>query len=195
MGMTKKLVMHCRGPKETTVRYNRYVVNDKLFRSIAHDAGKRTQNSGVCVSTVDGLTYNRKLTDIIEVEYYDQAKYVMFKCDWADTMRDRGYKVDDYGMVLVNFDRLVHSGDQKTNDPYVLTSQVDQVFYVAWNPGWACAMRTKPRNVYDDGQGDKSHDASDTYHECELFLLTRINNNDPSGDFDHARPDSDPILA
>jgi hypothetical protein len=46
---SEKLVMHCRGPKETAVRYNKYVVNGKLFR------------------TVDGLTYYEKLTDIIEV--------------------------------------------------------------------------------------------------------------------------------
>jgi hypothetical protein len=79
--MTEKLVMHCRGSKETSVRYNRYVVNDKLFRTIAHDASKRTQNSGVCVSTVGGLTYYGKLTGIIEVKYYDRTKYVMFKYD------------------------------------------------------------------------------------------------------------------
>jgi len=53
--MTKKLVMHCRCPKVTNIKYNRYVVNDKLFRTVAHDAGKRTQNSGVCVPIVDGL--------------------------------------------------------------------------------------------------------------------------------------------
>jgi len=125
MEMTKKLVMHCRGPKETVVRYNRYMVNGKLFRTVAHDAGKRTQNSGVCVSTIDGLTYYEKLKDIIEVEYYDRTKYVMFKCDWADTTRDRGYKVDEYVMVLVNFNRIVHRGGQETNDPYMLNSQVD----------------------------------------------------------------------
>jgi len=39
----------------TNIKYNRYVVNDKLFRTVAHDAGKRTQNSGVCVPIVDGL--------------------------------------------------------------------------------------------------------------------------------------------
>jgi hypothetical protein len=37
-----KLVMHCKGPKETAIRYNRHVVNGKLFRTRAHDAGKRT---------------------------------------------------------------------------------------------------------------------------------------------------------
>jgi len=121
----------------------------------------------------------------------------MFKCDWADTTRDRRYKVEEYDMVLVNFNRLVHRGDRETDDPYVLTSQVDQVFYVEdeRNPSWACAVQTKPRNVYDDGQVDGSHDASNTYHKREPFLLTRINDNYPSYDFDHARPDLDPILA
>jgi hypothetical protein len=140
--MTEKLVMHCRGPKEIAVTYNRYVVNGKLFRTVTHDSGKRTQNSGVCVPTDDGLTYYRKLTDIIEVEYYDRTKYVMFNCGWVDTTRDRGYKVDECGMVLVNFNRLVHRGDRETDDPYILTSQVDQVFYVEdeRNPGWACAI-------------------------------------------------------
>lgn len=45
-------------------------------------------------------------------------------------MRDKGYKVDKYDIVLVNFNRLVHRGDRETDDPYMLTSQVDQVFYV-----------------------------------------------------------------
>jgi hypothetical protein len=74
-----KLVIHCRGLKETTVKYNRYVVNGKLFHTLAHDVGRRTQNSGVCVPTVDGKTYYEKLTDIVEVEYYDRTKYVLFK--------------------------------------------------------------------------------------------------------------------
>jgi hypothetical protein len=91
--------------------------------------GKRTQINSVCVATVDGLTYYEKLTDIIEVKYYDMTKYVMFKCDWADTTRDRGYKVDKYGMTLINFNRHVHNGDRETDDPYVLTSQVGQAFY------------------------------------------------------------------
>jgi len=156
-----------------------------------------TQNSGMWIPTIDGLTYYGKLTDIIEIEYYDRTKYVMFKSDWANTTRDKGYKVDEYSMVLFNFNLLVHRGDRETNDPYVLTSQVDQLFYVEdeRNLGWACAVRTKPRNVYDVGQGDGSRDACDNYHECEPFSLIRNNDNDPSDEFDLVRPNSNPILA
>jgi len=148
-----KFAMHYRGLKETTVKYNRYVVNGKLFRMLAHDVRRRTQNSGVCVPTIDGKTYYGKLTDIVEVEYYEQTKYVLFKCDWADPTRDRGFKIDDYVLVFANFNHLVHRGKLITDEPYVLTSQVDQVFYVEdeKNPDWVCAVRTKPRNVYDVG--------------------------------------------
>jgi hypothetical protein len=120
--------MHCREPKETVVKYNRYMVNGKLSCTFAHDVGRRTQNSGVCVPTVKGKTYYRKLTDIVEVEYYDRTTYVLFKCDWADPTRDKEFRIDDYGLVFVNFNHLVHKGELVTDEPYVLTSQVDQLF-------------------------------------------------------------------
>jgi hypothetical protein len=148
----------------------------------------------VCVPTVDGEMYYGKLTEIIEVEYYDKTKYVLFKCDWADTTRDIGNKVNEYGLVLVNFKKLVHTGKLITDEPYVLITQVDQVFYVEdkRDPGWACAVRTKPRNVYD--VGDEGHDdACANYHECEPLLLTSNNDHDLRDDFDHIRPDLDLI--
>jgi len=148
-----KLVICCRRLKEIAVKYNRYAVNEKLFRMLAHDVGRRTQNIGVCVPTVEGKTYYRQLTDIVEVEYYDRTTYVIFKCNWAKPTMDRGFRIDDYGLVFVNFNHLVHRGELITDESYVLTSQVDQVFYVEYgrNPNWVCAVRTKPRNVYGVG--------------------------------------------
>jgi hypothetical protein len=87
--MGEKLVMHCKGPMVSAVQYNRYVVNGKLFRTIAHDVGKRSQNSSMCVLTVDGEMYYGKLTQIIKVKYYDRMKYVLFKCDWLTTQETR----------------------------------------------------------------------------------------------------------
>jgi hypothetical protein len=70
-------------------------------------------------------------------------------CNWRDPTIDRGFRIDDYDLVFVNFNRLFHRGELITNEPYVLTSQVDQVFYVenGRNSNWVCAMRTKPQNV------------------------------------------------
>ena len=95
--------MHCRGPRKTAVRYNKYVVNGKLFHTLAFDVGKRSQNSGVCMPTIDGESYFSKLIEVIEVEYYDRTKYVLFKSKWADSTRGKGYKEDEYGLIFVNF--------------------------------------------------------------------------------------------
>jgi hypothetical protein len=124
MELGEKLVMHCRGPMVSAVQYNRYVVNGKLFHTIAYDVGRRFQNSDVCVSTIDGETYYGKLTQIIEVEYYNRTRYVLFKCDWTENTRGRRYKLDKHGLTLVNFKNLVHRGDKIIDEPYVLTSQV-----------------------------------------------------------------------
>jgi hypothetical protein len=124
MKMREKLVMHCRGPMVSAVQYNRYVVNGKLFLTIAYDVGKRSQNSGMCVSTVDGKMYYGKLTQITEVEYYNRTKYVLFECDWEDNTRGMRYKLDKHDLMLVNLINLIHRGDKITDESYVLTFQV-----------------------------------------------------------------------
>ena len=47
----------------------------------------------MCVPTTNSEMYYGKLTQIIEVEYYNRNKYVMFKCDWVDNTRDRGTRL------------------------------------------------------------------------------------------------------
>ena len=147
--------------------------------------------------TIDGETYYGKLTQIIEVEYYDRTKYVIFKCDWADNTRDKGYRVDENSITLVNFKNLIHVEERITDEPFVLTSQVDQVFYVGdeMNPDWACAVRTKPRNVYDVGQGQGLDDENVSYHEIEPFLLSDTHYVNPPDDVDYVCPDLPPIEA
>jgi hypothetical protein len=192
----KKLEWHSKGPMQTAFEYNRYVVNGMLFRTMLRDEGKTTQNSGVCVPTEDGHTYYGKLTRIIEVEYYDGTRYVLFKCDWADIKINRGYKQDEYGFNLVNFKNLIHTGERITDDPYVLCSQVSQSYYVKddRDPNWDVAVKTIPRNVYDVGQGEGQDDNSGNFHENEPFNLgTSHDPNDVGNDiFECARNDVAP---
>jgi hypothetical protein len=187
-----KLVMRCRRLKETAVKYNRYMVNGKLFCTLAHDVGRRTQNSGVCVLTVEGKTYYGQLTDIVEVEYYDKTMYVLCKCNWADPTMDKGFKMDEYGLVFVNFNHLVYRIELINDELYVLTFQVDQVFYVEdrRNPS---LVRTKPRNVHDVSQGEESNETGTTYHECVPLVLATDDQPDMNDEFEYDRPDIDPI--
>jgi hypothetical protein len=192
-----KLVMYCRCPREIAVRYNKYVVSGKLFCTLAFDFGKRSENNCVCVPTVDGVTYFGKLIEVIEVKYYDRTRYVLFKCKWANSTRGKGYKEDEYGLTFVNLKNLVHKGEMITDEAYVLTSQVNQVFYVEdkRDRDWACVVKTKPRNVYDIDRGEGPHDVCENHHECEPLIMTSPDYHNPENDVDYVRVDVDPIEA
>jgi len=145
----------------------------------------------MCANRWKCETYYRQLTDIVEVEYYDRTMYFLFKCNWATPTIDRGFRIDDYDLVFVNFNHLVHRVELITDEPYVLTFQVDQVFYVedGRNPDWVCVVRTKPwGNAYDVGQGKGSHDAGATYHECVPLVLATADLHDMNDEFEHDRP-------
>jgi hypothetical protein len=168
-----KITSHSIGSVRVAQEFKRYVVNGTLFRIRDYENSKSTQNSGVCVSTEDDTPYYGQLTRIIEVQYYDVSRYVLFKCDWANIAPGRGYKKDEFGLNLVNFSRLIHTGERITDDPFVLSSQVSQVYYVdnERTPNWVVAVKTKPRDVYDVGQGHMNDDDVDDYRENEPFNL------------------------
>lgn len=94
-----------------------------------------------------------KLTEIIELHYYDSFRVVLFKCQWADTRDVRGYKKDDLGHTMVNFSRLIHTGNSEEDEPYVLASQARLVYYVEdlKEKGWSVVVHVKPRDLYDMG--------------------------------------------
>jgi hypothetical protein len=98
----------------------------------------------------------------------------------------------------VNFKNLVYRRDQITDETYVLTSQVEQVFYVEdeRDPDWACAVRTKPRNVYNIGQGQGPDDEQPNYYESEPLQLDHNHHYDSQEEeIDYVRTDLPPIEA
>ena len=61
-------------------QFKHYVINCLKFRTKDFEASRKTQNSGVCVVTEGGATYYGILIDIIELNYSDKYRYVLFKC-------------------------------------------------------------------------------------------------------------------
>ena len=87
------------------------------------------------------------LLEIIELHYLDGHRVFMFKCDWRDVFnRGKGIKTDIYGFTCVNFLRSLRS-----NEPFILASQAQQVFYVkdVSDPNWYVVQKTHPRDLYD----------------------------------------------
>ena len=69
---------------------------------------------------VEGMVlYYGIIQDIIEIDYWGCFSVVLFNCDWFHN------EVDEYGLTRVYFNKKC-----STNDPFVLASQMHQVFYV-----------------------------------------------------------------
>ncbi|KAF7802107.1 uncharacterized protein G2W53_041218 [Senna tora] len=80
----------------------------------------------------DSLTYYGGITDIIELNYYELCKYVLFKFDWFEI------KEDNYGMKFVHFDKRCYQ-----EDPFVLATQ-----------GEPSDSSSNPTLPVDDGEVD-----------------------------------------
>ncbi|KAK9080111.1 hypothetical protein SSX86_001786 [Deinandra increscens subsp. villosa] len=93
---------------------------------------------------VGDVTYYGVLNDIIELQYGADKKVVLFRCDWISN--GSRMKEDENGFTLLNFEGL-----KPDNEPFILASQAQQVFYVAdrVDKGWKVVIKTTPRDSYD----------------------------------------------
>ncbi|XP_050387117.1 uncharacterized protein LOC126803351 [Argentina anserina] len=155
------LLALAKDPSQWCKTYTKYVVNGYRFRINRVDRKKSTQNSGVFVNANvnsytsvhdrnprDGLQdYYGKLVNVIELQYDDGRKIVLFDCDWVQSGgNSAGLKTDQYGFTLVNFNKLLPPGDT-----LILASQAEQVIYVQdpIDKEWQVAIKTKPRDLLD----------------------------------------------
>ena len=97
------------------------------------------------------VNYYGVLTDIIELYYTKAYRHVLFKCDWVDFNRGL-IKHDDFGFTLVNFNHLLYRRQQLIDEPFILASQAQQVFYVQdpVDENWHVVVKTRPRDFFDD---------------------------------------------
>ena len=132
------------GPQKSARRFTGYIINGVRYHTRNREKKRTTQNSGVMLKAttenyasardqspiLGEVTFYGILTDIIELCYANDVKYILFKCDWVDTARGT-VKKDDFGFTLVNFKHLLYARNQPSDEPFILASQAQQVFYVA----------------------------------------------------------------
>ncbi|XP_049358859.1 uncharacterized protein LOC125823536 [Solanum verrucosum] len=96
----------------------------------------------------------KKLNEIVELNYYEEFKVVLFKCNWVDVTKGRGIMEDDLGFTVVNFSRLADSGDRKRHEPFIFAEQAQQVIFVQdpQDCEWFVPRLIKPRDVFDMGE-------------------------------------------
>ena len=151
------------GPHTLARRFNGYIINGFRFRVKAVDDRRVTQNSGVALKAdtmsyasrkdksprVGAVYYYGQLTDIVEIRYTNNMKYVLYKCDWVDNTK--GKMEDAFKFTLVNFNRLLSPTDRVSNEPYILSSQAEQVWYVPdpLEPDWQVVVKMSQKGLFD----------------------------------------------
>ena len=173
-----------RGPLRYVWSFPGYFVNGYKFHTLKHGVGRVTHNSGVCVK---GSSYNEyecdyygSLDEVLEVEYHGVGRcvVVLFKCYWIDPVQ--GVKVDPkHNLVDIKYKSKL-----KTDDPFVLASQVQQVYYAPYPSmtkdlkDWWAVIKTKPRSVYEVAQyvtkavDDANEDEDQFFQENERIHCT-----------------------
>jgi hypothetical protein len=138
------------GPRELVRKYGGFIINGFRFHTRHREEKRKTQNSGVLVNVGD-IEYFGILEEIIELQYDGRLTVVLFKCVWYDVETEVnrikiGVKENEFGFTLVNSKKYL-----RTTEPFVLASQVLQVFYVD-DPGdkdWRIVFRVTPRDLFD----------------------------------------------
>ncbi|KAG8376363.1 hypothetical protein BUALT_Bualt09G0055300 [Buddleja alternifolia] len=93
--------------------------------------------------------YYGVLTDIIQIHYSSNLKHNLFKCDWISN--EKGLKIDQFKFTLVNFNHVMYTGREYSDEPYILSTQVEQVWYVddPLEADWKIVMKMNRRDNFD----------------------------------------------
>lgn len=192
MDVAEEVKWLARGPNKIAKRYKGFIINGFRFHTKDREKNRRTQNSGIVVTSSiksyasardtnpseGNLDYYGILTDIVELDYYGKFRVVLFRCDWADVTSSRGVRKDQFGFTMVNFSRLIHTGEQLRHEPFVFSSQVKQVFYSQdpKNVDWYIVLYKAPRDLFD--LGEKSNDEDfEVHNECMPFTTQHLDEN------------------
>ncbi|XP_009802610.1 uncharacterized protein [Nicotiana sylvestris] len=168
------------GPSKQAKRMNGYISNGVRYLTKSRDAKLKTQNSGVMVKATTQsyasardrnpilaeVTFYGILTDIIELYYIANLKFILFRCEWVDNKKGLIVE-DDYGFTLVNFSQLLYKRQHPSNEPFIFASQAQQVFYVHHPIAkeWQIVVEIKPRGCYNLGENKPVNEQMEEHME------------------------------
>ncbi|KAK5831611.1 hypothetical protein PVK06_015409 [Gossypium arboreum] len=107
-----------------------------------------------------------EITELDDRSWIQAHRYVLFHHDALEQLRKFGMGISlmtklngfpKFGFTMVNFSRLIHTGEHLIDEPYVFSSQVKQVFYSKdpIDEGWYVVLRNTPRDLFDMGNGSR----------------------------------------
>ncbi|XP_026452354.1 uncharacterized protein LOC113352797 [Papaver somniferum] len=168
--VSDKLYSLSQGPAKECLSYNGYIINGFRFHTREWESRRKSQNSGLCVHREDeGVAEDENdfygvVNNIIEARYVGQLRVLLFKCDWRTIAG-----TDEFGFTSVHMSRRYY-----VNEPFILASQAQQVFYIkdVYNQQKEVVIKTQPRRSFNipeiDSVGEteiETSSASEAYQE------------------------------
>ncbi|KAH0650424.1 hypothetical protein KY284_030336, partial [Solanum tuberosum] len=110
-----------------------YICDGVRYLTESRDVKRKTQNSGLMLKAI--------------TQSYASTK------DKNPILAEGLIEKDDYEYTLVNFNHLLYTRHQLSDEPFIFTSQAQQVFYVdhPMEKEWRIVVKLKPRCFYDLG--------------------------------------------
>jgi len=142
------------GPDKRIETYSSCIANGVRYRTVSREKYRKTQNSGIMTQGThkdECIDFYGVLSEIIVLRYPSNKQFtrsvVIFRCDWYNLEgRKTGMKDDGY-FRSINVEHYWYK-----NDPYILATQVAQVFYLddtRLGKGWKVVQKVDHRQLYD----------------------------------------------
>ncbi|KAK9053298.1 hypothetical protein SSX86_029931 [Deinandra increscens subsp. villosa] len=153
-------------PDNRVIYHKGYIVNGVKFLVKSRDDCRQTQNCGITVPGVHNDVqddYYGYLDEVIELSFIKGCRVILFKCKWFDTNRQRKHVIFEPHFISIDTSRNAYM-----EDPFILASQAQQVFYIndplKSNSNWKIIERIAHRHLSDipedDNAGDLLEDVS-----------------------------------
>ncbi|KAK7308485.1 hypothetical protein VNO77_42092 [Canavalia gladiata] len=173
------------GPSVHVISYSGYLINGYTFYTKEQDSQSTMQNSGVTLvaqslhvsSSKDqnpiyaNMSYFGVIQQIWELDYM-KFRVPMFGCKWVDN--NNGVRIDESGFLQVDFNKEGYK-----NDPFILASQAQQVFYVTdpIDKKWSIVLVSN--KIYENH--DHYHKEIDI-EDCPFLGISQLLENGPKTD-------------
>ncbi|WMV49449.1 hypothetical protein MTR67_042834 [Solanum verrucosum] len=160
----KKLYPLAMGPDVRGRTHTGCIVNGVRYHIQRRDELRKSQNCGIVVAGYhenEVIDFYGIIIDILELEYVEENRVLLFKCKWFDLRKKIGMQKDK------NFTSICVKRFWYERDSFVLATQAKQVFYIddpKLGENWQIVLKFQDRHLYDVPEKETLETESDELH-------------------------------
>ncbi|WMV24680.1 hypothetical protein MTR67_018065 [Solanum verrucosum] len=155
------------------------IVNGVRYHVQRCDELRKSQNCGIVVAGYhenEVIDFYGIIVDILELEYVEENRVLLFKCKWFDLRKKTGMRKDN------NFTSICVKRLWYEQDSFVLATEAKQVFYIddpKLGENWRIVLKFQDRHLYDVPEKENSKVESDELHIAndEVYQDISLENN------------------